>query len=565
MPILLVNFLLNLGRNRWLRYVVVMLVMWTVASIGGDSREVTVGVVVEGVMNINRHHMQSMMGELNGQVEKATEEDGSDDIFGEKQRLPRVRLVVNSQLSTGADAFKTIQRVCDMIHDGVSALVSLTSCSTSIPLRHLTNNLNVPHVVLPPTTNCQCNPTSASTEISLSPNYDAVIKLISLIAQKRNWSHLTVFFDDLFHEDLVERIRDEIKADLSREHTSVQGRRAKSDRLKVHCEKIFDMSRQSDFTKSRLKGIQLRSQSTEFLILANEQNTLKLLQLAETIGFAGEHLHWIIGNYNLESSALFQISNSTNVIAISRQNSLLSFAESQWLSVNPDLRPGHPFNRHPSAQLDYIRDSVLAVTLATQRALSKHPNMHISSDKDHLSCFSQNSDTFLSGSLIREAFLPFHSRPLIGHSGSLSLLKNSNTLSEYYPEPFSLNVEPNLNLYSNGPSWKLIYQYDSSSKQWSNTTPVEDHNGGFFPPKLNTLKGLTLKIVTVEEEPFIIRSKKSSLDGRDVWSGYCIDILEAIRRHNSIDSPFDYDIYPVNSKIDLLHSVSMNRPVSKSF
>ena len=499
--------------------------------------EVNISVIIEGVSNINKQDIKNIVPDVNQKLLEMSQDQSKI----EDPDYTKVKVQIVSDINPGTGPFKTLQRSCDMIKNGISAIVSLSSCSTTIPLTYMTKSMEIPHIVLPSISSCpKINATT--NEIKLSPKYDAVYDLISLVAQKRSWTELTVFYDEFFHEKMVLEISDRIKMSM-RKNPVAKGRKSQSDSIKVRSEKIFDPTREAGYTKARLKELQLLGQSTEFIILASEENTLKLLDLAETVGFSGEYFHWIIGNYDIQPSVLFRVSNSSNVISILRENAILSFEpESANLILNRTK-----FGRHPSVFIDYIRDSVLATAIAIGESLAYEPQNDISTKSYRLGCLSDPAKKFLAGPEIQNAFQTLAENPLKGTSGIFSLRYNENE-----KDKVSLEVNPNLVLLSNGPYWSLIYRYESITGLWKNSTPIEDMTGGFFPPKANTLKGLTLRIVTIEEEPFIIRTKRSMTNG-DIWSGYCIDILEAIRRHNSIDSPFDYEIYPVSELFFFVH------------
>ena len=480
------------------------------------ATEIKVGLIIEGVANINNVDIDGISKEINLRL----------DMFAQNGSAKKVSVMSN--INPGLDPFRTLQRSCSVIDRGLSAIISLTSCASSIPLRYMTTALKVPHTVLPPVTSCPPSVIPGTDEILLSSHYDAVVHMISIIANKRKWSKIVVFFDEFFRDSIANEIKSVILS--SRRQTSTVNR--KSEALSVVGEKIFDPNRYPDFTKTRLKELQLGGLATDFVVFASQQNSLKLLTLAELVGFSGEYYHWVIGNFNFEPSALFSISNSSNVVAVVRKNSMLVFDKSTQNMVIKRTSTG----RQTSIHLDYIQDSILATSLAVQAALAYHPNLDISTEKYQLGCLSDSSKIFPSGIEIRDAFNMFATESLSGKSGKLLLARDQSSIK-------SLVVSPELDLLSNGPTWHRIYSYIAETKTWKNVTSVDSTNGGFFPPRSNTLKGLTLRIVTIEEEPFIIRTRESQ---GDVWSGYCIDILEAIRRHNSIDSPFDYEIYPVS-------------------
>ena len=52
--------------------------------------------------------------------------------------------------------------------------------------------------------------------------------------------------------------------------------------------------------------------------------------------------------------------------------------------------------------------------------------------------------------------------------------------------------------------WEVIAEYSVHTQRWV------EKNRSLFRDEFNSLKGLTLRIVTIEEEPFIIKKKTSA-------------------------------------------------------
>ncbi|XP_075241734.1 uncharacterized protein LOC142336706 [Convolutriloba macropyga] len=389
-----------------------------------------------------------------------------------------------------------------------------------------------------------------------------------------------------------------------------------------------------------------------FVVIANTENSLRILDEGKRAGLIGQSYKWVLANPDVDPGILPRISNDTNVIAVIRAHSnvnrrkqswkdrrrssshpprsqtepdqessgiqessdyshnstergVLDASSEDWLQVttNSSESSQHsssttaPFSSSNSFQtqllVNFLKDSIYMTAHAVleqqhqQNKINHHkhhkPPLNFNAQKK-VSCFddgSANSDHTSGSSNHRQQNNLFHSftfdhlrNNLTGHisfpnakggggggkypkwendashsedrrrsvSFSPDLLAVRYTLLPNYSfnNPFDKPAIGSPNVLSNDTHWEIIAEYLNGVGEW-----VEKNSSSLFrgDDRFDGLKGIMLRIVTIEEEPFIIKERTSA---GTKYSGYCIDILKAIQRHvTSLGTSFDYQLYEV--------------------
>ncbi|XP_072120549.1 glutamate receptor ionotropic, delta-2-like [Mobula birostris] len=414
--------------------------------------------------------------------------------------------------------FQAVQEACDLVSQGILALVSSTGCAPSASLQSFANGMQIPHLYIQrtqagtPRSRCSIARNARNNDYTLSvrpPDYfnEVILKVIS----EFSWQKFMIFYDDAYdirgiQEFLGQAGQQGIEVSLQKVETSINNMFTS----------LFSTLGFDEL--SRFRDMLRRA-----LLFLNPRTAKTFISEAVDTNLAAVDSHWIFINEEINDADIRELARRlTGRLTVIRQTFPLSESKSQYcLRSNHRFssvmcNPKDPFTQHMEISNLYVYDSVLLLADAFHKKLEDRKWHSMAS----LTCIRKNSKPWQGG---RSTFDAIKKGKVSGLTGMLSFRDdgtNANVLFEILGTSYS-------------------EEKDKGIQRLGLWSPTSGLNGSLVDQKLeNSMEGVTLRVVTVLVAPFVMVSENIFGQPKEFY-GFSMDVLNALSEHLG----FKYQIY----------------------
>uniref|UniRef100_UPI00398E9103 glutamate receptor ionotropic, delta-1-like n=1 Tax=Pristiophorus japonicus TaxID=55135 RepID=UPI00398E9103 len=414
--------------------------------------------------------------------------------------------------------FQTVQEACDLMTQGILALVSSTGCTSATALQSLTDTMHIPHLFVQrnnagsPRTACQLsrNPNLEEYTLPARPPIRIGDVMIRLVNELR-WQKFIVFYDSNYDIRGLQGFLDQ---------ASRQGLDVSLQRIDQNISHIFA----SLFTTMKTEELnRYRDTLRRAILLLSPRGAQTFINEAVETNLASKDSHWVFVNEEISDSEILELVHS----ALGRMTVVRQIFPT---SKDPNHRCMRNNHRISSLLCDpqegylqtlqtsnlYLYDSVLLLAGAFHRKLEDRKWHSMAS----LNCMRKSTKPWNGG---RSMLDTIQNGQIVGLTGTMAFTNGaSNTnihfeiLGTSYSETFGKDV-------------RRLAVWD----------PVKGLNGSLQERRLESdMQGVTLKVVTILEEPFVMVAE-NILGQPKRYKGFSIDVLDALAKNLG----FKYEIY----------------------
>ncbi|XP_039607059.1 glutamate receptor ionotropic, delta-2 isoform X1 [Polypterus senegalus] len=418
----------------------------------------------------------------------------------------------------GNNPFQAVQEACDLMNQGILALVSSIGCMSAGSLQSLADAMHIPHLYIQrapsgtPRSSCSVTHPTKSEDYTLfvrPPVYlnEVILKVIAEYA----WQKFIIFYDTEYDIRGIQDFLDKV---------SQQGIDVALQKVENNINKMIT----GMFTTMRIEELNRYRDTLRRAILFMSPSTAKafISEVVET-NLVAFDCHWIIINEEMTDLDVQElVRRSIGRLTLIRQIFPLPQNTSERCvrgnhRISTSLcDPKELYSQNMEITNRYIYDTVLLLANAFHKKLEDRKWHSMAS----LTCIRKNSKPWQGGRSMLETVKKG------GVSGLTSLLEfNDNGVNpNIYFEILGTNYGEDLG--------RGVHKLGS----W---TPISGLNGTLTDRKLeNNMRGVVLRVVTVLEEPFVMVSE-NVLGKPKKYRGFSIDVLDGLSSYLG----FKYEIY----------------------
>ncbi|XP_078267646.1 glutamate receptor ionotropic, delta-2-like isoform X1 [Rhinoraja longicauda] len=414
--------------------------------------------------------------------------------------------------------FQAVQEACDLVSQGILALVSSTGCAPSASLQSFADGMHIPHLYIQrtaagtPRSQCSIARNTRKNHYTLSlrpPDYfnEVILKVIT----EFSWQKFMIFYDDSYdirgiQEFLGQAGQQGIEVSLQKVETSISNM-------------FTGLFSTLGFDElSRFRDMLRRA-----LLFLNPRTAKTFISEAVDTNLAAVDSHWIFINEEINNADIRELARRlTGRLTVIRQTFPMSESKSQYcLRSNHRFssvmcNPKDPFTQHMEISNLYVYDSILLLADAFHKKLEDRKWHSMAS----LTCIRKNSKPWQGG---KSTFDAIKKGKVNGLTGMLSFRDdgtNENILFEILGTSYS-------------------EEKDRGIQRLGLWSPTAGLNGSLVDQKLeNSMEGVTVRVVTVLVTPFVMISENIFGQPKE-FCGFSIDVLNALSEHLG----FKYQIY----------------------
>ncbi|XP_038053842.1 glutamate receptor ionotropic, kainate 2-like isoform X2 [Patiria miniata] len=438
--------------------------------------------------------------------------------------LPSSRLDYTVARIASTDPFAAVKAACSMLNTSITAIVSSTSCETSLALQSLTNSFDVPHMIVPGE-ECPSEKHNSFT-VNVRPSLLFLSEAALDLVWKLGWEGVCIFYDS---ESAYKNVQQFL-------HLAAQSEERKP--LEVTLYRV-DASEPSGGALGIINILHKAKDSDvkHMIAFCDRTQSMKLIRQAARFGMAVGKYQWIIttqdwdmlvddepegftttsGDISEEDGMRF-LNGSEGIITLMKQQVKVQTQPPDfygaWQILYPDidreedanatyLSPGYLNTVQFKAAYMYDAVRVLAVALDEQVERDKY----IEPENQH--CYDNKPKSWKGGTRLRKML---HRMETTGLMGRIRF-NHSGVNDEMAVDV--ITVESSRNQTK---AWK-IGTWDPENRLNLVKTPFTRSFEAFIT------NNTTFRIVTVVEAPFVNRDE--TVNGHK-YSGFCIDMLELI-------------------------------------
>uniref|UniRef100_A0A4W3I5H5 Glutamate receptor n=1 Tax=Callorhinchus milii TaxID=7868 RepID=A0A4W3I5H5_CALMI len=416
----------------------------------------------------------------------------------------------------GNNPFQAVQEACDLMNQGILALISSIGCISASSLQSLSDAMHIPHLFVQRTTSgsprsgCGINRTNRNQNYTLSvrpPVYlnEVILRVILEFA----WQKFIIFYDSDYD---IRGIQDFL------DKASQQGMDVALQKVESNINRMIS----SMFATMRLEEMnRYRDTLRRAILFLSPQTAKAFVSQVVDSNLVAFDCHWIFINEEISDSDVQElVRRSIGRLTIIRQIFPMSMNNTHRCirgkhRISPSLcDPKDPYN-HNITNL-YIYDSVLLLAHAFHKKLEDRKWHSMAS----LTCIRKNSKPWQGGYSMLDTV---RKGDLNGITGFLEFNENGGN--------------PNVQFEILGTSYGE--DLGRGVRKLATWNPVTGLNGTLTDKKLeNNMRGVMLRVVTVPEEPFVMVSE-NVLGKTKKYYGFSIDVLDALASYLG----FKYEIY----------------------
>ncbi|XP_046889094.1 glutamate receptor ionotropic, delta-1 isoform X2 [Hypomesus transpacificus] len=438
----------------------------------------------------------------------------SDDILQSEKITHSIKLIEPN------NPFQAVQEACELMTQGILALVTSTGCASASALQSLTDAMHIPHLYIQrhsegsPRTACQLNPSPGGQRYTLAARPPVRLNDVMLtLVDELRWQKFIIFYDNDYDIRGLQGFLDQ---------TSRQGMDVSLQRVDRNISKVFS----NLFTTMRTEELnRYRDTLRRAILLLSPRGAQVFIQQAVETNLASKDSHWVFVNEEISDTEIMELAHS----ALGRMTVIRQIFPMWKDSSTRCMRSNH---RMSSLLCDpqegylqslevsnlYLYDSVLMLANAFYRKLEDRKWHSMAS----LNCIRKSTKPWNGGWSMLETI---QKGSVLGLTGTMDFKENGSNshvqfeiLGSSFSETFGKDV-------------KRLATWDS----------VHGLNGSLKESRIeNGMQGLTIKVVTLLEDPFVMVAE-NILGQPKRYKGFSIDVLDALAKILG----FKYDIYQV--------------------
>ncbi|XP_043530337.1 glutamate receptor ionotropic, delta-2 isoform X2 [Chiloscyllium plagiosum] len=396
--------------------------------------------------------------------------------------------------------FQVVQEACDLMNQGILALVSSVGCMSAGSLQSLSDAMHIPHLYIQRTTSgsprsgCGLSRTSRNDNYTLyvrPPVYlnEVILQVISEFA----WQKFIIFYDSEYD---IRGIQDFL------DKASQQGMDVALQKVENNINRMISTM----FATMRLEEMNRYRDTLRRAILFLSPHTAKAFVSQElSDGDVQELVRRSIGRLTIIRQT-FPLSLNTTHSCIHGKH-----------RISPSLcDPNDPYKNNMEITNLYIYDTVVLLANAFHKKLEDRKWHSMAS----LTCIRKSSKPWQGGHSMLETI---KKGEVNGMTGFLKFKEHGGNPNVQF-EILGTNYGEDLG---------------RGIRKLATWNPDSGLNGSLTDKKLeNNMRGVMLRVVTLPEEPFVMVSE-NVLGRTKKYYGFSIDVLDALSSYLG----FKYEIY----------------------
>ncbi|XP_057214203.1 glutamate receptor ionotropic, delta-1 isoform X3 [Triplophysa rosa] len=409
---------------------------------------------------------------------------------------------------------------CELMTQGILALVTSTGCASASALQSLTDAMHIPHLYVQrnaegsPRTACQLNPSPDGERYTLAARPPVRLSdvMLTLVGELR-WQKFIVFYDSEYDIRGLQSFLDQ---------TSRQGLDVSLQRVDRNISGVFS----SLFTSMRTEELnRYRDTLRRAILLLSPRGAQVFIHQAVETNLASKDSHWLFVNEEISDTEIMELTHSSlgrmtvvrQIFPLWRDSSMSCMRNNHRISsLLCDPQEGYLQSLEVSNL--YLYDSVLMLANAFYRKLEDRKWHSMAS----LNCIRKSTKPWNGGWSMLETIQKGHITGLTGVMDFMDNGSNSHVQFEILGTSFSETF---------GRDIKRLATWD----------PVHGLNGSLKESRIeNGMQGVTVKVVTLLEDPFVMVAE-NILGQPKRYKGFSVDVLDALAKMLG----FKYDIYQV--------------------
>ncbi|KAM8924393.1 glutamate receptor ionotropic, delta-1 [Pelodytes ibericus] len=416
--------------------------------------------------------------------------------------------------------FQAVQEACDLMTQGILALVTSTGCASANALQSLTDAMHIPHIFVQrnsggsPRTVCHLNPSLEGEEYTLAARppvrlNDVMLKLVTEL----RWQKFIVFYDSDYDIRGLQGFLDQ---------ASRLGLDVSLQKVDRNISRVFA----SLFTSMKTEELnRYRDTLRRAILLLSPRGAQNFITEAVETNLASKDSHWVYVNEEINDAEIVELVHSAlGRITVIRQifpslkdNNIRCMRNNHRIASLP-CDPQEGYLQMLQVSNLYLYDSVLMLANAFHRKLEDRKWHSMAS----LNCMRKSTKPWNGGKSMLETIKKGR---ITGLTGIMEFREDSSN--------------PHVQFEILGTSYSETFGKDVRRlATWDSTKGL---NGSLQEKRLdNDLQGLTLKVVTILEEPFVMVAE-NILGQPKKYKGFSIDVLDALSQNLG----FKYEIYQV--------------------
>ncbi|XP_038591160.1 glutamate receptor ionotropic, delta-1-like isoform X2 [Micropterus salmoides] len=438
----------------------------------------------------------------------------SDDVLQSEKITHSIKLIEPN------NPFQAVQEACELMNQGILALVTSTGCASASALQSLTDAMHIPHLYIQrnsegsPRTACQFNPSPGGQRYTLAARPPVRLNDVMLtLVEELRWQKFIVFYDIEYDIRGLQGFLDQ---------TSRQGVDVALQRVDRNISKVFT----NLFTTMRTEELnRYRDTLRRAILLLSPHGAHTFIQQAVETNLASKDSHWVFVNEEISDTEILELTHSAlgrmtvirQIFPMWRDSSSRCMRHNHRISsLLCDPQEGYLQNLEVSNL--YLYDSVLMLANAFYRKLEDRKWHSMAS----LNCIRKSTKPWNGGWSMLETIQKGNITGLTGTMDFKDGGSNSHVQFEILGSSFSETF---------GKDIKRLATWDS----------VHGLNGSLKESRIeNGMQGVTVKVVTLLEDPFVMVAE-NILGQPKRYKGFSIDVLDALAKILG----FKYEIYQV--------------------
>uniref|UniRef100_A0A672JLA2 Glutamate receptor n=1 Tax=Salarias fasciatus TaxID=181472 RepID=A0A672JLA2_SALFA len=440
----------------------------------------------------------------------------NDDLLQSEKITHSVKLIEPN------NPFQAVQEACELMNQGILALVTSTGCAAASALQSLTDAMHIPHLFIQrsgdgaPRTACQLNPSPDGESYTLAARPPVRISdvLLTLVSEL-HWQKFIIFYESDYDIRGLQSFMDQ----ASRQGLDVSLQRVDRNVSRVFTD-LFSTMRTEELNR-------YRDTLRRAVLLMSPRGAQGFIHQAVETNLASKDSHWVYANEEVSDADMMElIYGSLGRMTIIRQifplwrdtNVRCMRNNHRISSLLCDPQEGYLQSLEVTVSNLYLYDSVLMLAHAFYRKLDDRKWHSMAS----LNCMRKSTKPWNGGWSMLDTIQKVRISGLTGPMDFRAEGSNSHVqfeiLGTSYSETFGKDV-------------KRLASWDST----------RGLNGSLKENRIESgMHGVTLKIVTILEEPFVMVAE--NILGQPMrYKGFSIDVLDALAKILG----FKYDIYQV--------------------
>eukprot|EP00057_Strongylocentrotus_purpuratus_P022448 XP_011676922.1 PREDICTED: glutamate receptor ionotropic, kainate 2-like [Strongylocentrotus purpuratus] len=449
-----------------------------------------------------------------------------------------------------SDPFSAVRTVCDMFPENITAVLSSTSCETSLAVQSLVETFQIPHVEVP-REKCAVQRQNGFS-VSIRPDYSHISRATLDLMLRLGWKQVSIFYDS---DTAYKNVEDLLL--LSAALTETYPPHFRLFRLKQNV-----ATSKLDFVHP-LHTVK-DSKTFNMVAYCSTMNNIKLIRQAAMFGMTVGEYHWIVASHTILSQSsnypdhLMEWSNafgqpladrfiryneepvdefrffngSKGILTLLKQSVKIDPTREDfyqaWLTLDPDLEtqleenateimPDYlqPIEYHKAYLYDAVRALAVSISDVVGKGRFVEPEISRCYDNTHRNTRGSNR--------LKKALNKVETEGMMG------IIQFNRT---GYNEEVAIDIISVEGRNNDTKAWQ-IGSWDHESKLTLDQFP--------FSRRYDDFHNKTFNIVTIEEAPFV--TLEDTVNGPK-YTGFCIDMLEKIAEKQN----FKYNLYLVGDK-----------------